>query len=93
LRDAELKYNLVESKSYALVKALKSLRIYILHSQVILYVPTTVVMDILVQPDIERKRVEWIAKISEYDFEIRPTKLIKSQGLAHLLAKSNCQAL
>ena len=33
------------------------------------------------------------AKITEYDVDIRPTKLVKGQGLAKLLAKSNCQAL
>ena len=29
----------------------------------------------------------------EYDVEIRPTKLVKGQGLAKLLAESNYQAL
>ena len=29
----------------------------------------------------------------EYDVEIRPSKLVKGQGLAKLLAESNCQAL
>ena len=29
----------------------------------------------------------------EYDIEIKPTKLIKGQGLAKLMAESNCQAL
>ena len=29
----------------------------------------------------------------EYDVDIRPTKLVKGQGLAKLLADSNCQAL
>ena len=31
LRDAELKYNLTEKQTYALVKALKSFRVYVLH--------------------------------------------------------------
>ena len=29
----------------------------------------------------------------EYDVEIKPTKLVKGQGLAKLLADSNCEAL
>ena len=29
----------------------------------------------------------------EYDIKVRPNKLIKGQGLARLLAESNCQAL
>ena len=49
--------------------------------------------DVLTQPDNEGKRGRWIAKIMEYDVEIRPTKLVKGQGLAKLLADSNCQAL
>ena len=47
----------------------------------------------LTYPDSEGKRGRWIAKIMEYDVEIRPTKLVKGQGLAKLLAESNCQAL
>jgi hypothetical protein len=39
------------------------------------------------------KRGKWIAKILEFDLEINPTKLIKGQGLAKLLAESNCKAL
>ena len=38
-------------------------------------------------------RGEWIATILEYDIEIKPTKLIRRQGLAKLMAKTNCQAL
>ena len=29
----------------------------------------------------------------EYDVDIKPTKLVKGQGLDKLLADSNCQAL
>ena len=45
------------------------------------------------QPDTEGKRGRWIAKILEFDIEIKPTKLIKGQGLARLMADSNCKAL
>jgi hypothetical protein len=75
------------------VKSLKSFRVYVLHSKVIAYVPSATVKDILVQPDIDGKRSKWIVKILEFDLEIRPTKLIKGQGLAKLLAEENCQAL
>jgi hypothetical protein len=75
------------------VKALKAFRVYVLHSKVTAYVPSTSVKDILVQPDIDGRRSKWIAKILEFDLEIRPTKLIKGQGLAKLLAEANCQAL
>jgi hypothetical protein len=97
LRDAKLKYDIMEKQVYAMVKALKAFRTYVLHSKIIAYVPTSSVKDILVQPDSDRKRGRWLgrwlAKIQEFDLEVKPTKLIKGQGLAKLLAESNLKAL
>jgi hypothetical protein len=93
LRDAEVWYEIMEKQAYALVKALKAFRVYVLHSRVTAYVPSASVKDILIQPDIDGRRGKWIAKILEFDLEIKPTKLIKGQGLAKLLAESNCKAL
>lgn len=93
LRDAPLKYQIMEKQAYALVKAIKDFRIYILYSHVISYVPNSMVKDILTQEGLEGKRGKWIANILEYDIEIRPTKLIKGQGLAKLMSEENFQAL
>jgi hypothetical protein len=93
LRDSELKYNIMEKQAYALVKALKYFRVYVLHSKIIAYVPSNTVKEILNQPDTDGKRGKWIAKIQEYDLEIKPTKLIKGQGLEKLLVESNCRVL
>jgi hypothetical protein len=49
------------------------------------------VKDILIQTDMDRKRRKCVAKILEFDLEIKPTKLVKGQGLAKLLAESNCK--
>ena len=75
-----------------MVKAIKLFRIYILHSKIISYVPNATVKDILTQPDSEGKRGKWIANIMEYDVEIKPTKLVKGQGLEKLLVDSNCES-
>ena len=85
LRDSELRYNTLEKQAYSLVKALKFFRIYVLHSKVIAYVPNAAIKDVLTQLDSEGKRGKWIAKIMEYDVDIKPTKLVKGQGLAKLL--------
>jgi len=87
LRDATLKYNIMEKQTFALVKAIKDFRVYILYSHVIAYVPNVVVKDILTQDVPDGKRGKWIATILEYDLEIKPTKLIKAQGLAKLMAE------
>jgi hypothetical protein len=80
-------------KAYTLVKALKEFMTYILHSHVIAYVPNNSVKDILTQPDLEGRRGKWITFMLEYDLEIKPTKLIKGQGLAKLMAQWNCDVL
>eukprot|EP00253_Pinus_taeda_P004552 PITA_04552 len=83
----------MEKQAYALVKAIKDFRIYILYSHVISYVPNSIVKDIFTQEGLEGKRGKWIASILEYDIEIKPTKLIKGQGLAKLMSQTNFQAL
>jgi ribonuclease HI len=93
LRDAKIIYDIMKKHAYALVKALKDFRVYVLHSKIITYVPSAFVKDILIHTDIDGRRGKWIAKILEFDLEIKPTKLVKGQVLAKLLAKSNCKSL
>lgn len=81
----------MEKQDFALVKAIKYFRVYILYSHVIAYVPNAVVKDIITQDGLDGKSGKWIATILEYDLE--STKLIKGQCLAKLMAESNCQAL
>ena len=67
LRDAPLKYNILEKQAYALVQAVKEFRIYILHSHTNAFVPNNMVKDILTHPDLEGKRGKWIVVLLEYD--------------------------
>lgn len=48
LRDAEIKYDPIEKQAYALIKSLKSFRIYILHTKVITYVPSSSVTNVII---------------------------------------------
>jgi hypothetical protein len=93
LRDAKMRYDIMEKQAYSLVKSLKSFRVYILHSKIISYVPSSSVKEILIHPDIDGKRSKWIAKILDFDLEMNPTKLVKGHGLARLLAESIFKAL
>jgi hypothetical protein len=88
-----LKYDIIEKHAYALVKALKSFRVYVLQSNITAYVPSSAVKEMLVQPDCEGKRGKWITKILEYDLTIKPTQLIKGKGLAKLMTESNCKEI
>jgi hypothetical protein len=93
LRDVALNYNIMEKHAFALVKTIKYFRFYILHSHTIAYVPNAVVKDILTQDNLDGRRGKWIVFILEFDIEIKPTKLIKGQGLAKLMGESNFHAL
>ena len=64
-----------------------------MYSKLIAYFPNAAVKEILVHAYSEGKRGRWIEKNMEYDVEIRPTKLVKEQGLDKLLVDSNCEAL
>jgi hypothetical protein len=85
LRDVEVRYEIMEKQAYALMKSLKNFRVYVLHLKIISYVPSAIVKDILIQPNIDGRRSKWIARILEFDLEIKPTKLFKGQGLANFL--------
>jgi hypothetical protein len=76
-----------------LVKAIKAFKFYALHSKIIAYVPSTFVKYILIQLDIDVRRSKWIARILEFDMEIKPNKIVKGQGLAKISVESNCKDL
>ena len=63
LRDAELKYNILEKQAYTLVRSLKDFHVYILQSHITTFVPAAAIKYILIQGDSEGKRGRWIAKI------------------------------
>jgi hypothetical protein len=86
LRDVELNYDIFEKKAYVLVKALKAFTVYVLQSSIIAFISSSSVKEIMVQPDSVRKRGKSIVKLLEYDLHIKPTKMIKGQGLSKLLS-------
>ena len=75
------------------MKALKVFQVYILHSHILAYVSNAAVKDVLVQTEPKGRQGKWIAALLEFDVEIKPTKLVKGQGLAKLMAESNLHAL
>eukprot|EP00253_Pinus_taeda_P027055 PITA_27055 len=38
-------------------------------------------------------RAKWIARLIEFNIELKPTKLVRGQGLARLMAEENCRTL
>jgi hypothetical protein len=93
LRDLELNYSITEKQDHALVKSLKHFRSYVGYNKIKAYVPYPTVKDFLSQQDCLGTRGKWVSKIQEYDLEIKPTKIIKGQGLAQMLTEGNEEAI
>lgn len=78
----------MEKQAYAVVKVVKQFRYYILHSHAIVYVPHSTVKSILTQQDIGmNNRASWVSKIQEFNLDIKPTKLVRGQGLCKLIVE------
>jgi hypothetical protein len=85
LHDYELKYSTIEKQAFSLVKAIAHFSTYILSTHVIAYVPHSPVKMLLNQQFREGRWENWLAKLQEYDIEIKPLKVVKGQGLCKLM--------
>ena len=83
MRDAPLRYNIMEKQDFSLIKELKDFRVYILHSHIVA----------ITHLDPEGRRVKWIPILLECDLEIKHTKLVKGQGLDKLMTQSSIDFL
>jgi hypothetical protein len=93
LRDSELNYTIMEKQAYALVKSLKHFRTYVGYNKIKAFVPYPAVKDVLSQQDCLGSRGKWVSQIQEYDLEIKPTKIIKGQGMEKMMTESNQEAI
>ena len=82
----ELKYSTIENQSFSLVKAISYLITYIVSCHIISYVPHYPVKMFLNKQLREGIWETWLAKIQEYDMEIKPLKFIKGQGLCKMMS-------
>lgn len=55
--------------------------------------PSTLVKYVLTQPDVDGRRAKWIAKLIEFNIEIKPTKIVRGQGLTKLMPEENYRML
>jgi hypothetical protein len=93
LRDSQLSYTITEKQAYALVKSLKHFRNYVEYNKIKYFVPYPIVKDVLSQQDCLGSRGKWVSHIQKYELEIKPSKIIKGQGLSKMLTKRNQEAI
>ena len=86
LQGAELNYSNVEKQAYAVFKAIKYFRPFLLKTHTKIIVPFPAVRNLLVQKDVGEKMANWVTALQEYDAEIKPTNIVKGQGFCKMLA-------
>jgi hypothetical protein len=84
----ELNYPAVDRQAYAIFKAVKHFRSYLLKSRMKVIVPYPAVRNLLVQKELGEKRANWVTSLQEYDLEITPAQIVRGQRLCKLVADS-----
>jgi hypothetical protein len=59
-----------------------------LKSRTKVIIPYPVVRNLLVQKELGEKRAHWMTTLQEYDLEIKPTQIVKGQGICKLVVDS-----
>jgi hypothetical protein len=87
-KGAELNYPVIDQHAYAIFKAVKHFRSYLLKSKTKVIVPYPFIGNLLVQKELGEKRVNWMTLLQEYDLEITPAQIVRGQGLCKLVVDS-----
>lgn len=76
----------MEKQAYAVFKAVKYFRPFLLKTHTKIIVPFPAVRNLLVQKDVGEKRANWITSLQEYNLEIKPSNIVRGQGFCKMLA-------
>eukprot|EP00253_Pinus_taeda_P011268 PITA_11268 len=86
LQGAELNYSDVEKQAFAVFKAVKHYRPFLLKTHTKVIVPFSAVRQLLMQRELGEKRANWVTALQQYDLDIRPAKIVRGQGFCRILA-------
>ena len=81
IQGAELNYPAIDKQAYAIFKAVKLFRPYILKNRTKVIVPYPAVRSLLIQKELGERRGNWVTALQEYDLEFKPATIVKGQGL------------
>ena len=88
LQGEELNYTDVEKQAYAVFKSIKHFKPFLIKSHTKVMVSHPLIKIFLIQKDLGDKRENWVTTLQEYDLEIKPTKIVRGQGLCKLLTET-----
>jgi hypothetical protein len=88
LQGFELNYLTIDKQAYTVYKAVKHFRSYILNNHTKVRVPHPAVRSLFTQQEMGERRGNWMEFIQEFDLDIKPTKIVKGQGLCKLVVEA-----
>ena len=88
LQGVELNYPAIDKQAYAVFKAVKQFRPYILKNRTKVIVPHPAVRSLFVQKELGERRSNWVTTLQEYDLEFKPASIVKGQGLCKLMPEN-----
>lgn len=80
-----MNYSDVEKQAFAVFKAVKHYRPFLLKTHTKVIVPFPAVRQLLIQKELGEKRANWVTTLQEYDLEIKPAKIVRGQGFCKIL--------
>eukprot|EP00253_Pinus_taeda_P021208 PITA_21208 len=84
-RAMDIAFKDVEKQAYAVFKAIKYFRHFLLKTHTKVIVPFPAVRNLLVQKDVGEKRANWVTALQEYDIEVKPANIVRGQGFCRML--------
>ena len=87
LQGAELNYPAMDKQAYAVFKAVKQFRPYILKNWTKVIVSHPAVRSLFLQKQLGERRGNWVTTLQEYDLEFKPTCIVEGQGLCKLMVE------
>ena len=84
LKGVEINYISIDKQTFATFKSVKYFQPYLLRSNTKVIVPHPIVISFFILKYLRDRIGNFIPSVQEYDLEIKPTKLVKGQGLCKL---------
>ena len=88
LQGAKLNYPTIDKQAFAVFNVVKHFCPYLLRSHTKIIVPHSTIKALLIQKELGDRRWNRLTTLQEYGLEIKPTKLVKGQGLCKLVKEA-----
>jgi hypothetical protein len=88
LQVSELNYPAIDKHAYTIYKVVKHFRSYILKNHTKVIVPLPAVQSLFTQHKMGERRGNCMPVVQEFDLDIKPSKIVKGQGLCKLATEA-----